>query len=62
VYTVRERKKIKACGEVYPSSRIGILNRVRERKLKYAVKLALLENGLLVPVTGRVSAGPCGRH
>ena len=23
---------------------------------------ALLENGLLVPVTGRVSAGPCDRH
>jgi len=23
---------------------------------------ALLENGLLVPVTGRISAGPCGRH
>ena len=22
----------------------------------------LLENGLLVPVTGRISAGPCGRH
>jgi len=22
----------------------------------------LLENGLLVPVTGRVSAGPCDRH
>ena len=39
MYTVRERKKIKACGEVYPSSRIGILNRVRERKLKYAVNL-----------------------
>ena len=24
--------------------------------------LARLENGLLVPVTGRISAGPCGRH
>ena len=23
---------------------------------------ALLEKGTLVPVTGRLSAGPCGRH
>ena len=24
--------------------------------------LPLLENGLLVPVKGLISAGPCGRH
>ena len=24
--------------------------------------ISLLKNGLLVPVTGRISAGPCGRH
>jgi len=27
-----------------------------------AVVGALLENDTLVPVTGRLSAGPCGRH
>ena len=36
----------------------------KELKIKtdFAVRTSLLENGLLVPVTGRISAGPCGRH
>ena len=48
--------------DVYYLAKTGQQYEIVQNQFGEITNIPLLENGLLVPVTGRVSAGPCDRH